>query len=361
MLYSLRALGLLLVAASCARAKVGNAEFSIDRGDSWLMSPWGVNAKIVYPTDAPARAVAVVGHCTMCWGDWYPHLETLVESHGLLIVFVDSSPVDSVLHFFDTASTWFKGYGNDLSKVLAEVRFAAAHESSSAIYGRLAEGAPALAMGHSLGGAAGLHAVLEDDEFAAAFVLSPCMIAHEDLSAITKPVFLLSATFDGICPTARVGRPYYAAMRRSPAVFYAELVGGTHCGFMDVSGTDWDAGKSLGVDALANGACGVAERVTGAVFGEPLTQDYWLSHSDQLAYTAVYAGLFVEAALFSDASTNDYVQLQRRLRSDEQAGILTHVQSALGGQDETLGPGPDSAGWVPSESYPNLAYECLCV
>ena len=64
----------------------------------------------------------------------------------------------------------------------------------------------------------------QDSEFDAAFVLSPCMVHSTDLASISKPLFVLSATFDGICPASMVGLPYYEALVRSPAVFYAELV-----------------------------------------------------------------------------------------------------------------------------------------
>mmetsp|Transcript_4343 Transcript_4343/g.6476 ORF Transcript_4343/g.6476 Transcript_4343/m.6476 type:complete len:365 (-) Transcript_4343:501-1595(-) len=322
-----------------------------------------VHAKVVYPSYGQARAIVVVAHCTMCWGDWYPHLAELADDQKLLFVFVNSSPIDSVLHFTDLSNgaphTWFSGYAKDLSQVLRDIRNLTANDESSQLYGKLESDAPALAMGHSLGGAGGLIATSEDEAFDAAFVLSPCMIHTEDLSAITKPIFVLSATFDGICPPRLVGRPYYDALVRAPTVLYAELVGGTHCNFMDVSGTDWELGASLGIPEIANGACSGVERVIGGLMGEPLTQDYWLDHQEQLALTVRYVGLFLDAALFGNRT---YVSVLEELQQDEEAGILSNVQASLEPRDDNPLAGRPNGYQSPitSQKYLALTYESFC-
>jgi pimeloyl-ACP methyl ester carboxylesterase len=355
-------LSLLLGALASCTAEPVHGGIS-DQRESLV--PATVNANIIYPADGPARAVAIVAHCTMCWGDWYPHLADLATSHGLMLVFLHTSPTDSFLHWLNWSNgashTWFTGYAKDMSEALHRIREQAASDPDSELHGKLAHGAPALAVGHSLGGASGLIAAGQDAGFKAAFVLSPCMVHSEDLAAITQPLFILSATFDGICPPRMVGRQYFDALVRSRAVFYAELVGGTHCGFMDVAGTKWAMGKSLGVPGLANGACSATERVLGAIFGEPLTQDYWLDHTEQLALTARYIGLFVEAALLCETT---YESLAEALRLDGDAGVLANVQAALAPRAESLPdhrpPSEPFREPIRSQQYMALVTESLC-
>lgn len=333
-------------------------------GEREALVPATVNTKVVYPADGPARAVVIIAHCTMCWGDWYPHLAGLATSHGLMLVFLHTSPVDSFLHFVDwsngAAHTWFSGYAKDMTHTLHLIREAVA-DPGSELHGKLVSDAPALAVGHSLGGAGGLIATSQDASFAAAFVLSPCMVHSDDLAAITQPLFVLSATFDGICPPRMVGQQYYGALVRSRAAFYAELVGGTHCAFMDVAGTDWALGKSMGVPGLANGACSAVERMLGALFGEPLTQDYWLDHTEQLALTAKYVGLFVEAALLGDST---YESLVEALRLDGDAGVLANVKVALAPRvqstEDDHPPTEPYSKPIMSQHYLALAAESFC-
>jgi len=127
--------------------------------------PNTVNAKLVYPSSGQARAIVVVAHCSMCWGDWYPHLASLAEPYNVMLVFLHSSPVDAFLHGMDVSNgaghTYFSGFAKDMATVLRNVRDASANDPESEIYGRLAPDAPALAMGHSLGGAGGLIAAGE--------------------------------------------------------------------------------------------------------------------------------------------------------------------------------------------------------
>jgi len=223
-----------------AAAHVG-LEFSVPRGAWWQGS---VRATIVRP-ERKATGIAVVAHCTLCWGDWYPHLEKLADTHDLMMVFLHSDVIDSPRHFFDFSNgaphTWFSGYGEDMTKILHAVRDSA-NEFGSELYGTLLPAAPAVAVGHSLGGAGSLIATSRDEDFEGAFVMSPCVVHSETLASISKPIMVLSATEDGICPPARTARPYYAALSRAPELYYAEIVGGTHCAFMDVSGTNWEAG-----------------------------------------------------------------------------------------------------------------------
>jgi len=378
-------LSLAIVVASLAEAAAHTSlEFSVPRGAWWQGS---VRATIVRP-ERKATGIAVVAHCTLCWGDWYPHLEELSDTHDLMMVFLHSDVIDSPRHFFDFSNgaphTWFSGYGEDMTKVLHAVRDSA-NEFGSELYGTLLPVAPAVAVGHSLGGAGSLIATSRDEDFEGAFVMSPCVVHSETLASISKPIMVLSATEDGICPPARTARPYYAALSRAPELYYAEIVGGTHCAFMDVSGTNWEAGAQLGVAEAAGGACRLAERGVGLLLGAPPPAET-LDNDAQRVTTARLAGLFFDALLGTAAERrgagaggglgpcptekplsesapcppagSGRGALLAALAADEAAGLLSNVQSALGAREES--PAPEGAH-LASQNYLALLQECLCV
>ena len=92
--------------------------------------------------------------------------------------------------------------GSDVRLLLHAVRDSA-NELGSELYGTLLPAAPAVAVGHSLGGAGSLIATSRDEDFEGAFVMSPCVVHSETLASISKPIMVLSATEDGICPPAQ--------------------------------------------------------------------------------------------------------------------------------------------------------------
>ena len=245
----MRLLSLAIVAASLAEAHA-SLEFSVPRGAWWQGS---VRATIVRP-ERKATGIAVVAHCTLCWGDWYPHLEKLSDTHDLMMVFLHSDVIDSPRHFFDFSNgaphTWFSGYGEDMTNVLHAVRDSA-NEFGSELYGTLLPVAPAVAVGHSLGGAGSLIATSRDEDFEGAFVNVSLRGAQRDARVHLQANHGPLGDRGRHLPPRPTARPYYAALSRAPELYYAEIVGGTHCAFMDVSGTNWEAARCR--DGLAGG------------------------------------------------------------------------------------------------------------
>ncbi|MFC1642730.1 hypothetical protein ACFL5O_08610, partial [Myxococcota bacterium] len=89
-------------------------------------------------------------------------------------------------------------------------------DSSSPLFGKL-NGRYGVA-GHSLGGGGTFHALINDSRVEAGMPMAPANIDSHDLSAITKPTFLIACSTDDLCSPASV-EGYYGTMNQAEKLY----------------------------------------------------------------------------------------------------------------------------------------------
>eukprot|EP01084_Bolivina_argentea_P299965 517118_1 len=145
-------------------------------------------------------------------------------------------------------------------------------------------------------------------QFDSAFTLSSCSQTPvvQAYPMITKPIFVMSATHDCMCPAKHDSIPEYNSMANTTCKFLGDITNGTHCDFMDAP-------------AINQQGCRDLDQCAG------VNHKYDISQQAQLNIVNGYMNMFINATLRGDSAV--FNQIYTKLQSDKSKGVMSVVDS----------------------------------
>lgn len=232
---------LLLISACSQNGVESSGLYEIGNYTANITNPdfpdHSIPVSVYYPihrNETELYPVIVFAHGFLCPSAWYTWVYKDITPMGYIVAYIDS----------------FTGYDMNETQFAIDQRYTLKwfhtvvhYDKSSPLFGRIARD-QAVAAGQSEGGGAAftqagnpeIDALFDHKfRFNSIFTMAPCGKGGVTAAAapnVNIPVFVFTGTMDCICPSEEAHRLYFK-LPGDTCAFYADLLGGTHCQWLN--------------------------------------------------------------------------------------------------------------------------------